>query len=57
MLSYHFLDQLIHVAGLPPGQDVMGNMGSFWKDLTTTGKLSAGIVGFVLGFLLRGITR
>ncbi|MBC7881040.1 MAG: hypothetical protein H7Y37_06855 [Anaerolineae bacterium] len=57
MLSYHFVDQLIHFAGVPPGQDVMGNISHFWKDLTTTGKLSAGIVGFVLGFLLRGITR
>jgi hypothetical protein len=57
MHSYHFVNHLIHFAGLPPGQDVMGNIGHFWKDLTSTGKLSAGIVGFVLGFLLRGITR
>jgi hypothetical protein len=57
MHSYHFVNHLIQFAGLPPGQDVMGNIGHFWKDLTSTGKLSAGIVGFVLGFLLRGITR
>lgn len=57
MLTYHWLDQLIQLGGLPPGQDVVGNISNFWKNLTSTGKLTAGIVGFVLGFILRGITR
>lgn len=50
------VDQLA-LAALPADQDVIRNISNFWKDLTTTGKLTAGIVGFVLGFMLRGLTR
>jgi hypothetical protein len=57
MQTYHLLDHLVQVAGVPAGQDVLGNLNHFWKDLITTGKLMAGIMGFVLGFLVRGITR
>ena len=57
MHTYHWLEHLTQLGGLPPGQDVIGNITNFWKDLTSTGKLAAGVVGFVLGFLLRGMTR
>lgn len=57
MQSHTLLVHLNQVAGLPVGQDVLGNISHFWKDLTTTGKLYAGIIGFVLGFVIRGITR
>ncbi len=44
------------LAKVRPDQDVMLNIQLFWEDLLKTGKLGAGIVGFVLGFLLKSIT-
>jgi tetrahydromethanopterin S-methyltransferase subunit B len=57
MFRLQLVDALVQIAGVPPGQDVMGNLTNFWKDITTTGKLGAAIFGFVLGFMLRGLTR
>jgi hypothetical protein len=44
------------LAYIPPGQDVLANIQNFWKDLLKSGKFAAGIVGFILGFLIKSIT-
>ncbi|WP_218082573.1 hypothetical protein [Anthocerotibacter panamensis] len=59
MLSFHIFENLdfwVYLAKIPPGQDVLLNIQNFWMDLLKTGKLWAGIIGFVLGFLVKSIT-
>jgi len=59
MLTWHMLQQMDFGAlflAVPKGQDVMLNLQTFWQDLLKTGKLAAGVIGFILGFLIKSIT-
>lgn len=59
MLTWHILQHIDFGAlflAVPKEQDVMLNLQNFWQDLVKTGKLAAGVIGFVLGFLIKSIT-
>ena len=37
--------------------DILGNIQMGWADFLQTGKASAAVIGLVLGYMIRGITR
>ncbi|WP_287129608.1 hypothetical protein [Candidatus Cyanaurora vandensis] len=59
MLTWYILQNLDLgwlLAAVPKDQDVIANLQNFWNDLLKTGKLAAGVVGFILGFVIKSIT-
>jgi hypothetical protein len=37
--------------------DILGNIQNGWNDFLQTGKAGASVVGLVVGYMIRGITR
>ncbi len=52
-LSTHGLIILAEV----PNVDILGNIQSAWTDFLQTGKAGASVVGLVLGYMIRGMTK
>ena len=40
-----------------PNTDILGNIQAGWTDFIQTGKAGASVVGLVLGYMIRGMTK
>lgn len=52
-LSLHGLT----IAQAIPNVDILGNIQAGWTDFLQTGKAGASVVGLVLGYMIRGMTK